>query len=51
MAVIDIKPKDVIIPFDVAVMFSRKLNKIELEKFNEALKKHESENKDKEKNT
>jgi hypothetical protein len=51
MAVINIKPMDVIIPFDVAVMFSRKLNKIELEKFNEALKKRESENKDKEKET
>ena len=51
MAVINIKPKDVIISLDVAVMLGRKLNKIGLEKFNEVLKKRESENKDKEKET
>ena len=43
MAVITIKPKNVVIPFDLTVMLGRKLDKAELDKFNEALKKRDKE--------
>lgn len=50
MAVITIKPKDVVIPFDVTIMLGRQFDKTELDKFNEALRKSE-EKQDKEKKT
>jgi len=49
MAVINIKPKDVVIPFDVMVMLGYKLENAELERFNKLLEKKENENRDKEK--